>query len=177
MSHIHTEPGQHDHTASGYIVRIDTPQPAVLLHMHKKLGKYMQFGGHVELNETPWQAVRHELKEESGYDFEQLVLLQPPIRLKNLNGADLHPYPVAYLTHVFNDIHNHTDIDFAFVTNQPPKDAPGEDESQDLKLFTRQDLLDTPDAEIMRNVREICLFILDEILDTWDRLPATDWAA
>lgn len=53
MPHIHTEPGQHDHTASAYIVRLDEAEPALILHRHKILGQYLQFGGHVELDENP----------------------------------------------------------------------------------------------------------------------------
>jgi 8-oxo-dGTP diphosphatase len=66
MAHIHTKPGQHDFTASAFIIRIDTPKPKVLLHMHKKLGVLLQPGGHIELNENPWQAVHHEIEEETG---------------------------------------------------------------------------------------------------------------
>lgn len=38
MAHIHTKPGQHDLTASAYIIRDDGNEPVVLLHRHKKLG-------------------------------------------------------------------------------------------------------------------------------------------
>ena len=31
MPHIHTEPGQHDHTASAYIFRTDFSEPKVML--------------------------------------------------------------------------------------------------------------------------------------------------
>ena len=65
MPHIHTKPGQHDHTVSAFIVRLDGKQPRILLHRHKKSGVYMQFGGHIELHENPWQAISHELLEES----------------------------------------------------------------------------------------------------------------
>jgi 8-oxo-dGTP pyrophosphatase MutT (NUDIX family) len=82
MSHIHKKPGQHDHTASTFLFRTDFSEPKVMLHFHQKLGSYMQFGGHVELNETPWQTVIHELREESGYDIDQLQILQPKQRLK-----------------------------------------------------------------------------------------------
>src|SRR5437879_1527745 len=102
MPHIHTKPGQHDHTASAYIVRIDGKEPKILLHKHKKSGKYQQFGGHIELDETPWQAVLHEIKEESGYDAKQLMLLQPKERLKSLGDADQHPVPVCHNTHTFS---------------------------------------------------------------------------
>ena len=45
MAHIHTEPGQHDFTASAFIIRTDTPEPKLLLHRHKLVGKYLQIGG------------------------------------------------------------------------------------------------------------------------------------
>jgi len=43
-------------------------EPRIILHKHRKLNKLLQFGGHVELDETPWQAVLREIAEESGYD-------------------------------------------------------------------------------------------------------------
>ena len=71
MPHIHTLPGEHDATASAYIVRTDLGEPAIMLHRHKKLDTMLQFGGHVELHENPLEAIAHELREESGYDFRQ----------------------------------------------------------------------------------------------------------
>ncbi len=53
MAHIHTQPGQHDHTASAYIFRVDFDEPKLVLHLHRKINKYLQFGGHIELHETP----------------------------------------------------------------------------------------------------------------------------
>ncbi|MGH7926471.1 MAG: NUDIX domain-containing protein [Candidatus Binatia bacterium] len=139
MAHIHTQPGQHDHTASAFIVRIDGDEPRLLLHLHKKLGTLLQFGGHIELHENPWQAVAHEIFEESGYALKQLRLLQPPDRIKVLSGAVLHPSPVCYSTHPFNDDleHFHTDATFAFVTNEPPQYAISDGESADVRLLTR----------------------------------------
>ena len=61
MPHIQTGPGQHDTTSRALIVRLDTPSPQILLHIHKKYGRLMQLGGHVELTETPWQAVLTDL--------------------------------------------------------------------------------------------------------------------
>ncbi|MDQ5885925.1 MAG: hypothetical protein QG628_322, partial [Patescibacteria group bacterium] len=115
MSHLHTQPGQHDVTVSAYIIRTDRPEPVLLLHMHKKLKKYLQFGGHVEHHEDPWKAITHEVLEESGYDMSQLVLLQPQIRLKKVTDTKLHPIPVTLLTHDFPGLdHYHSDIAFAF---------------------------------------------------------------
>jgi len=64
MAHIHTAPNQHDHTVTAYIIRIDKDEPRALLHMHKKLNVLLPVGGHIELDETPWAAMAHELEEE-----------------------------------------------------------------------------------------------------------------
>ena len=54
MPHIHNQPGQHDICVSGYIVKItEGAEPRIILHKHRKLNKLLQFGGHVELDETP----------------------------------------------------------------------------------------------------------------------------
>ncbi len=94
MSHIHTAPGQHDATVSAFIIRIDT-EPLVLLHKHKKLGILGQIGGHVELHENPWQAIQHEIKEESGYDITDLMILQPKPIIHDLRGGQLTPIPIS----------------------------------------------------------------------------------
>ena len=172
MAHIHTKPGQHDHTASAFIFRIDGKEPKVVLHKHKKTGLYQQFGGHVELNETPWEAVTHEIKEESGYDINQLEVLQPKNRLRKTLGAKLHPTPVCYNTHPFDDGHSHTDVAFAMVTTEAPLGQPIEGESKEIISYSREELEKLPASKTRENIRLICLFIFDEILDNWDAVPA-----
>ena len=110
----------------------------------------MQFGGHVELHETPWQTITHELREESGYDLAQISILQPHIRVKELSDAVLHPQPIAHSTHPFggNSDHFHTDIAYAAITTETPKNHPENGESTDMKLFTRAELTALPDSDI-----------------------------
>ena len=71
MGHIHNGLNDHDFTVSAFIIRKDKNVNKLLLHRHKKLGKYIQIGGHVEVSENPIQALAHELKVESGYDLEK----------------------------------------------------------------------------------------------------------
>lgn len=169
MPHIHIDPGQHDFTASAYIVRTDTPEPTLMLHMHRKLHRYMQFGGHIELHENPWQAVIHELEEESGYAIDQLKLLQPAVRLRSLSDAELHPYPVYVQTHQFGDQdHYHIDIAFAFITDQAPQNHMKEGESEEIVLFTLDELTALTPDKIRGNVKETGMFILTDCMPGWE---------
>lgn len=87
-------------TASTWIV--DDKQQAVLLTLHKKLGKWLQLGGHCEVGETPLQAALREAREESG--LTQFRVLTPEIfnidvhtiPAREEEPAHLH-YDVAYL--------------------------------------------------------------------------------
>ncbi len=176
MPHIHTEPGQHDHTASGYIIRVDLPEPALVLHRHKILGVYMQFGGHVELNETPWQAAAHEVQEESGYELSQLKILQPKHTLKTATGIKIHPVPACYMTHPFNDTHYHTDAEYAFTTTEPPAHPIGENESLDIRTFTAKEIGALSSKEMFANTREVSLYILEVILKEWEPVDTSSFA-
>ncbi len=177
MAHIHTDPGQHDHTASGFIVRIENGVPKLLLHVHKKLGVLMQFGGHVELHENPWQAVIHEVQEESGYSIDQLTLLQPKDRVKHLTGVVLHPVAATSLTHKFKEGHFHTDTQYVFITDEQPKFDVAEDESADIHALSREELLAQPKDKMPANIREIGLFIFDTCLPKWERVNPDQFSA
>src|ERR1019366_4578346 len=124
MSQIHTDPGQHDLTASGLIIRVDGVEPRVLLHRHIKLKKIMQFGGHVELTENPWQSLVRELREEAGYGINQLQVLQPKDRIKKLTSPSIVlPQPVCVLNLVYAgaEEHFHDDLMYGFITSEEPQ--------------------------------------------------------
>jgi 8-oxo-dGTP diphosphatase len=174
MPHIHNNFGEHDFTASAFVIRDDLDEPQLLLHMHKKLHVLLQFGGHVELSENPWQAIEHELREESGYAFEELEVLQPKDRMHNLSGVSLHPTPVVLNTHPFNKegSHYHIDIPFAFLAHGEPSQAPAVGESNDVRWFTYKQLTDLGSNEIPENVREIGLYVLTDVYKKWERKSA-----
>jgi 8-oxo-dGTP pyrophosphatase MutT (NUDIX family) len=178
MAHIHTDPGQHDLTASGFIVRADQGELKLLLHWHKKLHRWMQFGGHVELHENPWQAATHEILEESGYELSQLDLLQPaiPRMPADIPGTVFHPFPLYVMTGPFPGLdHHHTDISYAFVTDQEPKHKVGDGESSVMRLFSLEEIKALPDTEILGNIRNIAIYVFNECLPNWQRSPAAKW--
>lgn len=172
MSHIHINFGEHDHTVSAYVFRIDFDEPKIMLHMHRKLHSYMQFGGHIELGENPTQALAHELLEESGYHLEQMEILQPKDKLRRLTASIIHPQPIVHSTHPIGNDHFHTDSAYALVTDQLPRHRLADGESDDIRLFTRSELLSLPKEKIIESVREIALSIFDTHLHKWEKVPA-----
>lgn len=136
MPHIHTKPNQHDMTISGYIVRIDQPEPLCLVHMHRKMGKLMQIGGHIELDQTPWQAVADEVRQESGYMFSELKVAQPTQNRVSPKGSIVHPVPFTMNTHNVGNSHYHSDLCYGFVAEGPAVNAAAEGESEDLRWMT-----------------------------------------
>lgn len=144
--------------------------------MHKKLNKLGQIGGHIELNENPWQALCHEVEEESGYRFNDLFVLQPPDRLKIMHGnANLHPLPTGIFTHDFSDSHKHTDIFYSFVTYGPPKFSVANGESLDLRWLDQEELDNLDDNELFSGIKEVYNFILDTCIKSWERTETTKY--
>lgn len=168
MPHIHTGDHQHDLTVTAYIVRTDTLKPMALLHMHKKLKVLLPVGGHVELLETPWQAIAHELSEESGYKLSQLRILQPKSRIKSMSKTAHHPNPLSMNTHVIPSDHFHTDIEYAFITTSEPGLAIAAGESVDIRWISQADLNNVDPSEIFDNTKEIYNFIFDEAIKEWE---------
>ena len=168
MPHIHTDDNQHDLTVTAYIVRTDTPEPMALLHMHKKLRVLLPVGGHVELSETPWQAIARELAEESGYDLSQLRVLQPKSRIKSMSKTVHHPNPLSMNTHSISMGHFHTDIEYAFVTKSEPSLDITDGESLDMRWVSQAELNSIASGEIFDNTKEVYNFIFDEAIKGWE---------
>ena len=175
MAHLHTGPGEHDLTVSAYVVIWDAV-PRVLVHRHRVHGVLLQCGGHVELGETPWAAVAHELAEETGFTLGELDVLQPRPLAVPVVGAVAHPVPFCFETHPIGRDHFHTDLGYALVARAEPVGGPDAGESQDLRWLT----LDQLRAEVaagdgLNDVAEVYAAIVAEA-SAWHRIPATDFA-
>ena len=98
------------------------PRGVVLLK-HKRLGLWLQPGGHIDAGETPWDAALREAHEETGLD---------------VSFADVDAAGVPRLVHV--DVHTggrgHTHLDLRYLLDGGDADpAPPEDESQEIGWF------------------------------------------
>lgn len=101
MPHLHTEPGQVDHTVDVFIVYKDK----VLLRKHDKYKIWLGVGGHIELDEDPNQAALREVKEEVGLDVE-LRGSNIPVDLGQEDYYELIP-PIFLNRHAINHDHDH----------------------------------------------------------------------
>ena len=89
-------------TATAYV----TDGDKVLLVNHKKLKLWLPVGGHMEENETPIQAVKREVKEESGLDVE---IVKPANHKDEYTAAEILPAPHGISLHSVGD-HQHMDM-------------------------------------------------------------------
>ena len=90
---------------------------------HKRLGLWLQPGGHVDDGETPWDAALREAREETGLEVSFLSA--------SLDG-------VPELIHV--DVHaggrGHTHLDLRYLVNGGDADpCPPDGESQEIGWF------------------------------------------
>ena len=179
MPHIHTEEGQYDFTISAFIARRFTDEWKVLLHMHRKLGKLLPVGGHIELNETPWEGLRHELKEESGYSREELKVLQPRERIvpTEYRRVVVQPIPIHINSHEIDSAthHSHVDYGYVLVATEDPSGTPDDGESLDLRWLTREEIQELSEDSIWSNTRINALSVFDMFLGTWEEVPAIDF--
>ncbi len=91
-------------TATVYIFHEDK----VLLHLHEKLGKWLPPGGHLEANETPPEAARREVLEETG--LEIAFIEQENIQVNDYNAVSFtRPY-LCLLENIPTPVHQHMDF-------------------------------------------------------------------
>lgn len=129
MPHIHE---QFDWVVTIFIVR----DGKVLMIKHKKLGKWLPIGGHVELDEDPEQALYREVKEECGLEIELIGSAKP-----NVNGTLFKSMPAPVFLDVHNITDNHKHISLTYFARAKPGDAKlAEKEHDEIRWFAREDI-------------------------------------
>jgi len=89
----------------------------VVLHRHRRLGIWLQPGGHIDVGETPWDAAWREAGEETGLPVHPAPL-DPVRRRPPLLHVDVHPGPRG---------HTHLDLRYLFGADPvDPAPPPGE---------------------------------------------------
>jgi 8-oxo-dGTP pyrophosphatase MutT (NUDIX family) len=106
-------------TASGLVVGAR----GIVLHLHRRLGRWMQPGGHVDPGETPWRAATRETIEETGLDVTE------PSTGPELVHLDVHPAARG---------HTHLDLRYLLLGSDADPHPPP-DESQQVGWFSWSD--------------------------------------
>ena len=109
-----------------------------VLHWHKRVGGWLQPGGHVDPGETPWQAALRETHEETG------LQVRHPDGGPRLVHLDVHPAGP----------HVHLDVRYLLVSDDA-EPAPPAGESQQVRWFTLGDAIALADAGLVDGLRRI----------------------
>jgi 8-oxo-dGTP pyrophosphatase MutT (NUDIX family) len=112
-------------TGSAWIVSSDRSR--YLLTHHRKLGRWLQLGGHADGDPDPLSVALREAREESGMrDFEPLAPAPELIPL----DVDVHRIPATPRERA----HLHYDVRFLLIA-APGQELTRSDESLDLRWF------------------------------------------
>jgi 8-oxo-dGTP pyrophosphatase MutT (NUDIX family) len=108
-----------------------------VLHVHRRIGIWLQPGGHIEARETPWDAAMRESVEETGL----------PVH---------HPDGEPALVHV--DVHDaprgHLHLDLRYLLLAPDDDpAPAPGESQQARWFSWDEADEVADESLRNALR------------------------
>jgi 8-oxo-dGTP pyrophosphatase MutT (NUDIX family) len=136
-------------TGSAWILSADHRQ--VLLTHHRKLGRWLQLGGHSDGESDPRQVALREAREESGMQrFRFVPAAEDPLPL----DLDVHPIPA----HGGEPAHLHLDVRFLLVAGAGQA-LRASAESKELRWFARERLAEHVDEESLlrleRRAREI----------------------
>jgi 8-oxo-dGTP pyrophosphatase MutT (NUDIX family) len=110
-----------------------------VLHLHKKLGLWLQPGGHLDPGEAPWDAALREACEETGL----------PVRHPAGGPAFIH-----LDVHLAAEGHVHLDLRY-LLASADAEPAPAAGESQQVRWFTLDEALAIADDGLTDGLRRL----------------------
>lgn len=129
-------------TASAVVVG----SPGTVLHLHRRLGRWLQPGGHVDPGEDPAEAAVRETREETG-----LPVFHPPAG-PELIHLDVHPAAA------------HVHMDLRYLLLAPPHEPlPGPGESPHVRWFSWEEAAAIADEALAGALRRA--------KDRWEQSP------
>lgn len=139
-------------TATVYVVS----DGAVALHEHKRLGKWLPPGGHLDRAELPHEAAVREVREEIGQEVELLATAEGPASETVEPLPEPQQFQLADVNVCDGEV-GHQHMDFVFYARGESRDidpAEGEVGAADWEWFDRETLEERAD-ELDPDVREM----------------------
>ncbi len=148
--------GERQFTVSVWLLTKSRPAKVLLVH-HRKLGSWLQPGGHIEPAENPRQAAIREVKEETNLDISQQLkpssqASEDALLLSVPRFIMEQPIPA----HGDQPAHFHIDLEYVVILPEQTVTHQAE-EAHDIGWFT---LAQTKPLHLFANTR----FILQKLL-------------
>lgn len=123
-------------TATTYIIE----KQRVLLLYHLKLQKWLPPGGHIEKNETPPEAARREVLEETGLQIE--FLKQENIWLNHWNAHSFERPYLCLLEEIpaYKETVAHQHMDFIYLAKPAPFSNINTGFTEQIRWFSKEEL-------------------------------------
>jgi 8-oxo-dGTP pyrophosphatase MutT (NUDIX family) len=143
-AHLRSQPEGHL-TGSGFV--LDASRSRVLLLHHRKLGRWLQPGGHGEGETDPREIALREIEEETGLRRAELTAV-PDARILDI---DVHEIPAR----PGEPAHAHLDLRYGFAADvgAAPRVSV---ESRELRWFPADALPKGCDKSLLRALRKLC---------------------
>jgi len=144
--------------ATAYVVE----DHRVLLVYHKKLEKWLPPGGHIDPDETPTDAARREVLEETGLEVE--LVSQEAIWVERWNAKSLERPYLCLLEEIpaYRDVPAHQHMDFIYLARMTGGElCQNEEETHDIRWFTLEEVEQLQsDEDIFVETQEVIRTIL-----------------
>jgi len=147
-------------TASGVVLN---EQNEVLLVKHKKLGKWIYPGGHLEQNETPDECVAREVFEETNLKVEIIDTRNHELADESIGVSVLHnPYSILCerIDKGDKEIHFHIDLIYICKIVAGTEISYDEKESEGIGFFSGDKI---KNMEMFHNNKELVLAYLKSL--------------
>ncbi len=144
-------------TGAAWIVSADRRR--CLLAHHRKLGRWLQLGGHADGQAQIDEVALREAREESGMTEFDVVPIAGTLLPFDL---DVHQIPPRYdaTGRQLEDAHEHHDVRFLLVAH-PEQEVTASDESHEVRWFTNDEVLRLTDEESVLRMLYKAARILD----------------